>query len=134
MARVIVTAHTGHRSLGHDQVKECHCKMPCTSHVGVLMRACPCFFPDTFSEDSLLQEMVFLHTISLNEDRKPTLSSSMQVLDEGVQVTGVVLLSAGPLCVIDQIRANVSIVPPLIGRQSIKRTLISLSFCPSLRC
>ena len=82
--------------------------------------------PDALTDDSLPGETEFLHEIFLDDNQQPTLSSPVRVLDEGIEVSGVVLLSAGSLCAIDQIRANVSIISPLTGKQSRKGTLIPL--------
>ena len=72
--------------------------------------------PDALTDDSLPGKTTFLHEISLDNDQQPTLSYPVQVLDKGVEVSGVVLLSAGSLCTIDQIRVNISIISPLTGR------------------
>ena len=84
--------------------------------------------PDALTDSSFPGETAFLHAILLDDDsqQQPTLSSPVQVLEKGVEVSGVVLLSAGSLCTIDQIRANVSIISPLTSKQSRKGNLISL--------
>ena len=68
------------------------------------------------STRSLPDETKFLHVILSGDNLgEPVLSSPMRLLNKGEEVAGMVLMSTGYLCTVDQIRANVSIVSPVSG-------------------